>query len=110
MNIVPVACISPTMCCVCTGKPPPMKICNDRQRLAKTGEDPGKCNQNKHQTWKAKRTNVIKNCNLNTAFKIPVVQCQATGSTGRVDDHVYSLPDFSGYYTEHEFWKGIYAF
>ena len=86
MNIVPVACISQTMCCVYTEKPQPVKLSNDRQRWAKTGEDPGKCKQNKHQIRKTKRTNVFKNSNLNL---------------------VYSLPDFPGYYTEHEIWTGI---
>ena len=56
-----------------------MKICNDRQRLAKTGEDPD------------------------------VVQCQAPGSTGRADDHVCLLPDFPGNSTEHELWTAILA-
>ena len=36
-------------------------------------------------------------------------KCQAPGSTGRADDHVYSLPDFPGYYTKYEFWTGIQA-
>ena len=34
----------------------------------KIGEYPGKCKQNKPQIRKTKRTNVIKNSNLNTAF------------------------------------------
>ena len=90
MNIVPMACISPTMCCVCTGKPQPVILSNDRQRWAKTGEDPGKCKQNKHQIRKTKRTNVSKNSNINSNLNL-----------------VLSLPDFPGYYTEHEIWTGI---
>ena len=59
MNIVPVACISTTMCCVCVGKPPPVKICNDMQRLAKTGEDPGEYKQNKHQIRKTNEQTLL---------------------------------------------------
>ena len=36
MNIVPVACISPTMGSVCTGKPSQVKLNKDRQRQVKT--------------------------------------------------------------------------
>ena len=57
MNIVPaVARISPTMGCVCTGKPPSSYIKPRQAKIKKlkkqTGEDPGEYEQNKHQIRK----------------------------------------------------------
>ena len=84
-----------------------MKLNNDRQRQAKTGKDPGKCKQKITKYGKLTEQKLLKS-NLNTAFQIPdVVQCQASGSTGRANDHVYFIPDFPGYYTKQEFWTGI---